>query len=43
MSFWRILQKFEVFSKLSSVNAYVHMLESYKAWDKDESISLVPK
>ena len=28
MGFWRILQKFEVCSKLSSVNAYVHMLES---------------
>ena len=28
MGFWRILQKFEVWSKLSSVNAYVHMLES---------------
>ena len=27
--FWRILQRFEVCSKLSSVNAYVHMLESY--------------
>ena len=35
--FWRILQKFEVFAKLSSVNPYVNMLESYKAWDKDES------
>ena len=35
--FWRILQKFEVCSKLSSVNAYFHMLESQKAWDKDES------
>ena len=39
MGFWRILQKFEVCSKLSSVNAYVHMLESWKAWDKDESTS----
>ena len=28
MGFWRILQKFEVCSKLSSVNAYFHMLES---------------
>ena len=28
MGFWRILQKFEGCSKLSSVNAYVHMLES---------------
>ena len=37
MGFWRILQKFEVCSKLSSVNAYFHMLESQKAWDKDES------
>ena len=26
--FWRILQKFEVCSKLASVNAYVHMLET---------------
>ena len=27
MGFWRILQECEVCSKLSSVNAYVHMLE----------------
>ena len=38
--FLRILQKSEVCSKLFSVNAYVHMLESQKA--QDTSTDLVP-
>ena len=38
-NFTEVRSMFETFS----VNAYVHMLESQKAWDKDESTSPVPK
>ena len=41
--FLKFVQKCEVCSKLSSMNAYVHYVGELKAWDKDESTSLVPK